>query len=106
MTRNRGSGSKVDANQAEIVAALIKAGCSVQSLATVGEGCPDLLVGVAGENILLEVKDGTLVPSQRELTPKQKAWHRRWEGTAHLAYSAAEALAIVKYVRRKNGGAR
>ena len=44
---------RVDANQAEIVAALRAAHCSVQSLASLGDGAPDLLVGHAGANVLL-----------------------------------------------------
>ena len=48
--------SKVDANQREIVAALRKAGVSVLSLASVGDGCPDLLASIRGKVTLLEVK--------------------------------------------------
>lgn len=40
--------AKVDDNQGEIVAALQRAGCSVQSLAGVGRGFPDLAVGFQG----------------------------------------------------------
>lgn len=36
---------RTDSNHAEIAAALRKAGASVVSLASVGNGCPDLLVG-------------------------------------------------------------
>ena len=36
---------KIDANQPEIVAALRDAGCSVLSLAQLGGGVPDLLIG-------------------------------------------------------------
>lgn len=81
--------AKVDANQGEIVDALRAVGCSVQSLAKVGGGCPDLLVGVAGKNIVIEVKDGS------GFTPAQKGWHRDWKGAAHVANTVAEALLIV-----------
>lgn len=72
--------AKVDANQAEIVKALRQMGCTVQPLHTVGDGCPDLLVGAFGVTLLVEVKDGSKPPSERRLTPDQQVWHREWTG--------------------------
>lgn len=72
--------AKIDANQTEIVKALRQMGCTVQSLAAVGDGCPDLLVGAHGVTLLVEVKDGTKPPSARRLTPDQEVWHRNWTG--------------------------
>lgn len=72
--------AKVDVNQSEIVDALRKVGCTVQSLAAIGKGCPDLLVGVAGVTLLIEVKDGKKPPSARALTPDQLGWHGAWVG--------------------------
>src|SRR5580700_7594734 len=46
---------RIDANHVEIVKALRQAGASVQSLAGVGKGCPDLLVARAGQMWLIEV---------------------------------------------------
>lgn len=92
--------AKVDSNQTAIVDALRAAGCSVSSLAECGKGIPDLLVGVAGQNVLLEVKDGSLPASQRLLTPAQKAWHREWKGTAHVVNGVGEALLVVGAYRK------
>lgn len=72
--------------------ALRKAGCSVASLSAVGEGCPDLLVGARGHNCLLEVKDGSRVPSARKLTPAQEAWHKAWRGKVAVVTTPMEAL--------------
>lgn len=72
--------AKVDANQPAIVQALRNAGASVQSLAAIGDGCPDLLVGYASKTALLEIKDGSKVPSARGLTPDQLDWHANWHG--------------------------
>ena len=72
--------ASVDANQAEVVAAFRKFGCSVQVLSMVGKGVPDLLVGHAGVNHLVEVKDGRRPPSERKLTPDQDQWHKTWRG--------------------------
>jgi hypothetical protein len=72
--------AKVDANQVQIVEALRAAGATVQSLAMVGQGVPDLLVGFAGKTLLLEVKDGSKIPSARRLTEQQLVWHGAWRG--------------------------
>lgn len=72
--------AKVDRNQAEIVKALRRFGCTVQPLHTIGKGCPDLLVGRCGRNILLEVKDSEKPPSARALTPDQTEWLDAWRG--------------------------
>lgn len=72
--------AKVDANQEQVVQALRAAGATVQSLAGVGVGVPDLLVGYQGKTILLEVKDGHKPPSARRLTEDQLKWHGAWRG--------------------------
>ena len=71
---------KLDSNHNEIVNALRTAGCSVQSLAGVGDGCPDLLIGCRGHNILAEVKDGAKPPSARRLTRDEVIWIAAWKG--------------------------
>lgn len=98
--------AKVDSNHPAVVDALRAFGCSVQSLAEIGNGCPDLLCGVNGHNFLLEVKDGSLVPSARLLTPDQKRWHTDWRGRVHLAETIEQALAIAAhYCKRKDADA-
>jgi Holliday junction resolvase len=72
--------AKVDANQEQIVAALRAVGATVQTLAAVGKGVPDLLVGYQGKTLLLEVKDGRRPPSERRLTEDQLVWHGAWRG--------------------------
>jgi hypothetical protein len=87
--------AKVDANQREVVAALRGANASVQLLHAVGEGCPDLLVGYKGLNMLLEVKDGSKPPSAQKLTPQQEIWHRDWRGHRVVVNSPEAALAAI-----------
>lgn len=70
--------ARIDANQAQIVSALLLAGASVQSLAAVGKGVPDLLVGFRANLFLMEVKDGQKTPSRQKLTDAQVEWHRSW----------------------------
>ena len=87
--------ARIDGNHTAIVDALRAVGCSVQSLAKIGEGCPDLLVGYRNANIVIEVKDGSLPPSAQKLTPAQKTWHAGWKGRAHLVRNVEEALLVV-----------
>lgn len=92
--------SKVDANQKEIVAALREIGATVQHLHGVGSGCPDLLCGFAGQNILLEVKDGDKPPSARKLNKWQQKWHDEWNGQVAVVNSIDEALKVAWKGRR------
>lgn len=87
--------ARVDANHTEIVAALRAAGCSVSSIASVGGGLPDLVVGRAGMNYLLEVKDGAKSPSARRLTGDELVWHENWRGSVETVYSVQDALEAV-----------
>ncbi len=75
---------RTDANQADIVKALRKAGCSVLILSDVGGGCPDLLVGRGGNNFLLECKDPSKSPSERCLTADQRVFFQDWRGSGPM----------------------
>lgn len=90
--RRRG---RTDGNHGEIVDALRAAGCTVQSLASLGCGVPDLLVGVAGRNVLLEVKNGRKSPAHRRLTADESTWHAAWAGQVATVASIDEALAVI-----------
>lgn len=85
----------VDANQADIVAALRRVGATVQPLHTVGGGVPDLLIGRGGVNYVIEVKDGSKPPSKRQLTPDQIEWHSSWRGHVSTVKSVDEALTAI-----------
>ena len=84
--------ARVDDNQTSIVSDLRQAGCSVLSLAAVGQGCPDLLVYRRSTGLLymLEVKDGDKFPSQRKLTPHQVKFVEDWP--VHVVNNSIEAL--------------
>lgn len=87
--------AKVDDNQPEIVKALRKAGATVTPLHAVGNGCPDLLAGWKGANLLLEVKDGKKPPSARKLTKDQQKWHVTWGGQVAVVKDVKEALEVL-----------
>ncbi len=87
--------ARTDDNQRAIVAALRAAGASVQLLHTVGRGCPDLLVGYGGVNLLVEVKDAGRPASARRLTPDQQRWHRSWAGQVEVIDSEDAARRLL-----------
>lgn len=76
---SRGRPAKIDGNHAEIRNVLRDIGARVIDLSAVGSGCPDLAVLYRGRTTWIEVKDGSLSPSRRKLTPDQVRWHQ----TAH-----------------------
>lgn len=83
--------AKVDANQDQVVIALKAAGATVQSLAAVGKGVPDLLVGWQGKTVLFEVKDGRRPLSEQRLTEQQLTWHGTWRGGPLCVVDGPEA---------------
>ncbi|WP_420465599.1 hypothetical protein [Panacagrimonas sp.] len=89
--------AKTDANHADIVRALRAAGCSVQSLAAVGSGVPDIMAGKHGRTFLIEIKDGRKSASRRQLTPDQWEWLDAWRGgQVHIVESVEQALEVVR----------
>jgi len=83
--------AKIDANQDQIVTVLRAAGATVQSLAGVGKGVPDLLVGYKGQTLLMEIKDGNKNPSARLLNKDQLRWHGSWLGGALAVVDSPDA---------------
>ena len=99
----------IDENQPAIVEALLNVGCTVQSLAAVGLGVPDLLVGYAGVNILLETKNpatknGRVNEARQRggLDKDQHTWHQAWKGQAAVVWSPEEAVeAVLRILARE-----
>ena len=84
--------SKVDANQTAVVSALEAAGASVQSLAPIGKGCPDILVARGGQMYLLEIKN----PKGRdEVNEAQQKWHIAWNAAVYVVRGPEEALRAI-----------
>ena len=82
--------AKVDSTHSQVVAALRDVGASVTSLAAVGWGVPDLVVGWRKQNYLLEVKN-----EKGKLNPYQKAFHAMWNGQVCVVRTPDEALAAI-----------
>jgi hypothetical protein len=86
---------RVDGNQARIVEELRANGYTVQSLAPLGNGVPDLLVGCGNDkNLLFEVKT-----EKGKLTPDQIEWARKWNNPVYLVNSPLEALRRARKAR-------
>ncbi len=81
---------KVDANQKAIVQALRKVGASVTSLAEVGGGTPDLLVGFRRRTFVLECK-----VKGAKRTQAQIAWWFNFNGEGDIVYSETDALRAI-----------
>lgn len=82
--------ARTDTNHREIVNALRNAGASVEDLSRVGRGCPDLCVGLRGQNFLLEIKSG-----RHRLNAEQVEWRKLWSGHVDIVYSVEDALRAV-----------
>lgn len=82
--------AKIDLNQPEIVEALRAVGVSVVSLASIGQGCPDLIAAKGDKAWLIEVKG-----PKGTLTDDQKRFILNWSGTVHIIRTPDEALKLV-----------
>lgn len=82
--------ARVDKNHKEIVQGLRAIGATVVSLAIVGKGTPDILVGYMGCNYLFEIKSGS-----GRLNKRQIEWHANWNGSVYTVYTLQEAIDIL-----------
>jgi Holliday junction resolvase len=82
--------ARVDANQQQIVSALRAAGASVQSLAAIGKGCPDILAAFRGLLYLMEIKRDKGKPNEL-----QAEWHAEWRAAVYVVRTPDEALRVI-----------
>jgi hypothetical protein len=82
-----------DGNHVEIVGALRQHGIAVVDLASVGNGCPDIATAFGGRTIFMEIKDGRLPPSRRQLTDDERRFFDTWLGKCRVVCSVEDALA-------------
>lgn len=86
--------AKVDANQASIIEDLrLIPDCSVLVLSGVGKGCPDILIGYRGANLLVELKNPETIRGEKpETIERQKRFRDGWKGQVLRAYSFMDIL--------------
>lgn len=86
--------AKVDANHEQVVSALRAAGASVQSLARIGNGCPDILAALGNQMYLMEIKHG-----KGKTNELQDKWHIGWNAPVHVVYGPDEALRVIGAIK-------
>jgi Holliday junction resolvase len=89
--------ARIDTNHKEIVKALRDAGATVVSLAAMKHGCPDLLVGYAGETVLMEIKRD----AKAKFTPDQLEFLGKWKGGAISRVDSVDAAIRALGITRK-----
>ena len=92
--------ARVDRNQNEIVSAFRKFGCSVLMLHTIGQGCPDIAVGLNKKTALVEIKDGLKTKSRKKLTDDEEKFHDEWKGSLFIVQDLGDVIALVKALER------
>jgi len=93
MTRLR---SRRDLNHAEIRDAFRRLGWSVWDTASLGRGGPDLVVGKAGRNILVEVKSPGGVLTQDEVD-----FLAAWRGEYVTVFRLDDVLRLTQQVSQR-----
>ena len=93
--------ARVDENQKRIVDMFRGLGWSVAHTHTLGKGFPDLVVGFAGKNYLIEVKDGSKPPSARKLTADELAFQSAWRGQYDVI---SDEIEVIEFCKRKFRG--
>lgn len=86
-----GYACKVDANHAEVVAALRAAGASVIDTSRLGKGVPDLIVGFREITLLMEIKNPKTQYGRRGLNKNQRVWAETWQGGAVAVVDGPDA---------------
>ena len=81
--------AKVDSVQSEIVTCLRLIGAEVQSLAAIGQGCPDLLISYKGAWYAAECKTG----EKADWTEDQLAWKLKHKALVLRFNGAGDAMA-------------
>lgn len=84
---------RTDLNQSPIVEGLRALGFSVAVTSDVGNGFGDIVCGVRGRNLILEVKQPG---QQKSLTPAEALFHSEWRGQVDVVTTLDEALAVVE----------
>ena len=95
--RNPAAQGAPDSNHADIVQAYEDCYCSVQDTHALGFGFPDLVVGIAGQTELVEIKT-----DHGRLEKSQIRFQRDWRGSkVTVVRSQADVINHVQNVRER-----
>lgn len=92
--------ARQDSNHGDIRSAFESLGCSVCDLSSLGNGCPDLLIGYGGISLPVEIKDGSKPPSARKLTPDEERFKMNWTGGYKLVENLDDVTQTVELLRK------
>jgi hypothetical protein len=63
----------------------------------VGQGCPDLLLGVRKQNFLIELKDDSKPPSAKKLTEDEEEFFNEWKGQVNKCETLEDILKVIGF---------
>ncbi len=89
-----------DANQPKLVQTARDMGASVLVLSRTES--IDLLIGCSGIDQLVEIKDGSKIPSERTLSDDEKEFHDSWRGRVPVIIEDENGMiGLIKWMRKK-----
>ncbi len=88
--------ARTDRNHKEVLGAFRKLGFSVHDTSRLGEGFGDAVIAKSKRTAIIEVKDGLLPPSARQLTKAEAKFKAEWKGIYLLVESLSDVLAVSK----------
>jgi len=83
--------ARVDKNQKDIVAAFREKGATVFPTHQLGKGFPDIVVGYAGKNVLIEIKS-----EKGSLTGDERLFHSMWRGEVCIVRTKEDVQTILE----------
>jgi hypothetical protein len=86
--------ARIDSNQPEIVEAFRKLGCSVLIISQL-KNCCDIFVA-RGKTAAIEIKDGSLPKSKRQLTEGEMDFMHSWKGLYFIVESLDDVVRVVR----------
>ena len=81
--------ARIDLNQKDIVGHLRTLGASVLHTHQLGHGAPDIVAGINGVNVLIEIKNG-----DKPLTTDEVLFHETWRGYVCVLRSLDDATQL------------
>lgn len=98
--RNAYRGGHKDKNHDQMVSVFEQMGCSVLETHTMGGGFPDLVLGLIGQTILVEVKNPETGYGRKGLSESQRKMSDAWRGSkVNVVSTEDEAIDLIQRVR-------
>lgn len=95
-------GGTKDLNHDDIAETFEQLGCSVLHTHEVGGGFPDMVIGLVGITVLVEIKNPDTGYGKAGLTKSQRRFGDLWRGgRVHVVMTKDQAIDLVRAVRAK-----